>query len=147
MTIVDFSALKDLSRDLEVLSKAESNKVLRQGTYEGAKILRDETRKRAPVRTGKLKKNIMASNRRVQRDGSVSSGVYVRGSNKSGTNSDTTLKKDDPRNAYYWRFLEKGTSHMAAKPFIDPAFDSKSEEAAEAAFKVALKAIDEVLAK
>ncbi|MBI6550215.1 HK97-gp10 family putative phage morphogenesis protein [Xenorhabdus lircayensis] len=146
MTIVDFSALKDLSRDLELLSKAESNKVLRKGTYAGAKILRDETRNRAPVRTGKLKKNIMAANRKKGRDG-ISSGVYVRGTNKSGTNSDTTMKKNDPRNAYYWRFLEKGTSKMAPKPFIDPAFESKADEAADAAFAVALKAIDEVLTK
>ncbi|CDG20586.1 Gp10 [Xenorhabdus poinarii G6] len=147
MTIVDFSALKDLSRDLALLSKAENNKVLRRGTYAGAKILRDETRHRAPKRTGKLKRNIMAANRKKQRDGTVSAGVYVRGSNKSGTNSDTRMKKNDPRNAYYWRFLEKGTSKMAAKPFIDPAFDAKADEAAEAAFQVALNAIDEVLAK
>ncbi|PHM22292.1 HK97-gp10 family putative phage morphogenesis protein [Xenorhabdus ehlersii] len=147
MTIVDFSGFRELSRDLELLSKAESDKVLRKGTYAGAKILRDETRKRAPVRTGKLKKNIMAVNRRKQRDGSISSGVYVRGSNKSGTNSDTRMKKNDPRNAYYWRFLEKGTSKMAPQPFIDPTFDAKADEAANVAFDIALKAIDEVLAK
>ncbi|PHM68591.1 HK97-gp10 family putative phage morphogenesis protein [Xenorhabdus kozodoii] len=147
MTTVDFSALKSLSRDLALLSKAESNTVLRKGTYAGAKLLRDETRKRAPVRTGRLKKNIMAANRKKGRDGTISSGVYVRGANKSGANSDTKMKKNDPRNSYYWRFLEKGTSRMAARPFIDPAFDAKADEAAEAAFNVALKAIDEVLAK
>ncbi|AOM42625.1 HK97-gp10 family putative phage morphogenesis protein [Xenorhabdus hominickii] len=147
MTTVDFSALKDLSRDLALLSKAESHTVLRKGTHAGAKILRDETRHRAPVRTGRLKKNIVAANRKTGRNGTVSSGVYVRGSNQSGTNSDTKMKKNDPRNAYYWRFLEKGTSKMAAKPFIDPAFEAKADEAAEAAFNVALKAIDEVLAK
>ncbi|MDX7986696.1 hypothetical protein FE392_05010 [Xenorhabdus sp. 12] len=147
MSTVDFSALKDLSRDLELLSKAESNKVLRQGTYAGAKVLRDETRSRAPVRTGKLRKNIIASNRRLGRDGTISAGVSVRGSNQSGTNSDTRMKKNDPRNAYYWRFLEKGTSKMAARPFIDPAFEAKADEAAEAVFAAALKAIDGVLAK
>ncbi|CBJ79815.1 Gp10 [Xenorhabdus bovienii SS-2004] len=147
MTTVDLSALKDLSRDLELLSKAENDKVLRKGMYAGAKVLRDETRSRAPKRTGKLKKNIMAVNRKKQRDGSISSGVYVRGSNQSGTNSDPKMKKNDPRNAYYWRFLEKGTSRMAPKPFIDPAFESKSDAAADAVFNAALKAIDEVLAK
>ncbi|PHM45879.1 HK97 gp10 family phage protein [Xenorhabdus mauleonii] len=147
MTTVDFSALKALSRDLALLSQAESNTVLRQGTYAGAKILRDETRSRAPVRTGKLRKNIVATNRRMGRDGTISAGVSVRGTNPSGTNSDTGMKKNDPKNAYYWRFLEKGTSKMAAKPFIDPAFEAKADDAAEAVFAAALKAIDRMLAK
>ncbi|MBD2785517.1 HK97 gp10 family phage protein [Xenorhabdus sp. DI] len=145
-TNLDFSGLQDIAADLELLSKAENTQVLRKVTYAAASVLRDEARAKAPKRTGKLARNIMASNRRMQ-DGTASAGVYVRGSNPKGTNSDTTMKKDDPRNAYYWRFLENGTSKMAPQPFIRPAFDSKADAATEAAIQRANQAIDEILSK
>jgi HK97 gp10 family phage protein len=33
---------------------------------------------------------------------------------------------------FYWRFLEFGTSKMAAKPFLRPAFEGKKTQAVEA---------------
>lgn len=144
---IDFSGFLDIAKDLDELSKAESNKVLRQATYAGAAILRDEVRANAPVRTGKLKRNIVASSQRSRKLGEVSAGVYVRGSNQDGTNSDNSMKAKDPRNAYYWRFLEEGTSKMPPVPFIRPAFDSKADEAASAAIAKLDEAIDKVLSK
>lgn len=144
---IDFSGLLDISKDLELLSKAESNNVLRQATNEAAGVLRDAARSGAPVRTGKLKKNIVSGNQRIRKQGEVSSGVYVRGSNKEGTNSDPKMKANDPRNAYYWRFLEEGTSKMPPVPFIRPAFDSKADEAASAGIAKLNEAIDKVLQK
>lgn len=37
---LDFSGLLDISRDLQALSKAENNKVLRDATRAGATVLR-----------------------------------------------------------------------------------------------------------
>ncbi|SYL73581.1 phage protein, HK97 gp10 family [Klebsiella pneumoniae] len=71
--------------------------------------------------------------------------MYIRGTNAAGTNSDNTLKTDDPRNAFYWRFLENGTSKMAPQPFIRPAFDGKADEAADLALSKLSQAIDKVL--
>ncbi|CDH00365.1 HK97-gp10 family putative phage morphogenesis protein [Xenorhabdus bovienii] len=146
ITELDFSGLREIARDLELLSKAENTKVLRQATYAGATVLRDEARQKAPKRTGKLARNIVASNQKI-RKGEASAGVYVRGANAKGTNSDKSMKASDSRNAYYWRFLENGTSKMAAQPFIRPAFDRKSDEAAEFAMKRLNQAIDEALSK
>lgn len=53
---LDFSGLEEISRDLELLSRAENNKVLRDATRAGAEVLKDEVIARAPERTGKLKK-------------------------------------------------------------------------------------------
>ena len=41
---LDFSGLNDLARDLELLSKAENNKVLRDATRAGAEVLKEEVR-------------------------------------------------------------------------------------------------------
>lgn len=144
---IDFSGFLDVSKELELLSQAESNKVLRQATYAAASVLRDEARSKAPKRTGKLARNIVASNQRIRKKGEVSAGVYVRGTNKAGNNSDNSMKAKDPRNSYYWRFLEDGTAKMPPQPFIRPAFDSKADAAAEFAINKLNQAIDEALRK
>ncbi len=55
-TSLDFSGLNDIAKDLEALSRAENNKVLRDATRAGAEVLKEEVIARAPVRTGKMKK-------------------------------------------------------------------------------------------
>lgn len=133
-TTLDFSALLDISNDLAALSKAENNRVLRQATRAAAVVIRDEARARAPRRTGKLARNIVAVSGRAQ-NGDVVSGVNIR----------TKGKASNPNNAFYWRFVELGTSRMAAHPFVRPAFDAKEQAAADAAFAKANEAIDKVL--
>nr|WP_227516097.1 HK97-gp10 family putative phage morphogenesis protein [Klebsiella variicola] len=62
-------------------------------------------------------------------------------------NSDNTMKASNKRNAFYWRFVELGTSTAPAHPFVRPAFDTRMEEAAQVAMQRMNQAIDEVLAK
>lgn len=145
-TSLDFSDLLDLSKDLEALSKAENRKVMRDATRAAATVFKDEAVKRAPVRTGKLKKNIVVITQR-DRNGNITSGVHVRGTNPRTGNSDNSMKASNARNAYYWRFVELGTSNMAAIPFIRPAYDARLEDATNAAFARANQAIDEALSK
>ena len=145
-TKLDFSGLLDLSEDLAVLSKAENRKVMRDATRAAATVFKDEAVKRAPVHTGKLKKNIVVITQR-DRNGNITSGVHVRGTNPRTGNSDNSMKASNSRNAFYWRFVELGTSNMAPVPFIRPAYDARQEDAANAAFARANQAIDEVLSK
>lgn len=51
-TLLDFSGLEDISRDLQLLSGAENNRVLREATRAGANELKEEVVSRAPVRRG-----------------------------------------------------------------------------------------------
>ena len=143
---LDFSGLLDISRDMEVLSKAENKKVLRDGTRAGAEVLKEEVIKRAPERTGKLKRNVVVVTKRGSRN-VISSGVHIRGVNPETGNSDNTMKASNRRNAFYWRFVELGTSNMPAHPFVRPAFDARQEEATRAVIARMNKAIDEVLSK
>lgn len=145
-TSLDFSGLLDLSEDLATLSKAENRKVMRDATRAGATILKDEAVSRAPVKSGKLKKNIVVITQR-ERNGAIASGVHIRGTNPRTGASDKTMKASDPRNAFYWRFIEMGTSTMAPVPFVRPAYDAREEDAVNAAFAEANAAIDRVLSK
>lgn len=143
---LDFSGLADIARDLETLSRAENNKVLRDATRAGAEVMRDAVVERAPERTGKLKKMWLFS-LSVQSVGEIISGVHIRGRNLRTGNSDNSMKASDPRNAFYWRFVELGTINMPAHPFIRPAFDTTEELAAQIAIQRMNQAIDEVLSK
>ena len=144
---LDFSGLQDIARDLQTLSKAENNKVLRDSTRAGAEVLRQEVIDRAPEQTGKLKKNVVVVTQKSRRRGEISSGVHIRGVNPQTGNSDNTMKASNRRNAFYWRFVELGTSNMPAHPFVRPAFDARQEEATRAVIARMNKAIDEVLSK
>ncbi|PZZ23386.1 hypothetical protein DIV30_31530 [Escherichia coli] len=136
-TLLDFSGLEDISRDLQLLSGAENNRVLREATRAGANVLKEEV-------GGKLRRNVVVLSRR-SRDGGMESGVHIRGVNPDTGNSDNTMKADNPRNAFYWRFVEMGTVNMPPHPFVRPAFDVRSEQAAQVAIARMNRAIDEVL--
>ena len=144
---LDFSGLADIARDLETLSRAENNKVLRDATRAGAEVMRDAVVERAPERTGKLKKNVVVVTQKSRRRGEISSGVHIRGVNPRTGNSDNTMKASNKRNAFYWRFVELGTSTAPAHPFVRPAFDTRMEEATQVAMQRMNQAIDEVLSK
>ena len=144
---LDFSGLDAIARDLEALSRAENNKVLRDATRAGAEVLREEVIARAPERTGKLKKNVVVLTQKSRRRGEISSGVHIRGVNPRTGNSDNTMKANNPRNAFYWRCVEMGTVNMPPHPFIRPAFDVRQEQAAEVAIRRMNQAIDEALSK
>lgn len=144
---LDFSGLDEIARDLETLSRAENNKVLRDATRAGAEVLREEVIQRAPERTGKMKKNVVVLTQKSRRRGEISSGVHIRGRNIRTGSSDNSMKASDPRNAFYWRFVELGTVNMPAHPFVRPAFDTRQEQAAQAAMERMNRAIDEVLSK
>jgi HK97 gp10 family phage protein len=145
-TKLDFSGIFDISEDLKALSKAENRKVLRDATRAAATVFRDEAKQRAPRKTGRLARNIVVATLR-DNDGGITSGVHVRGTNPRTGASDQTLKTGASNNAFYWRFLEFGTSKMPPIPFIRPAYESKEDEAVKVAFDVANLAIDKVLVK
>lgn len=144
---LDFKDLEALANDLQALSKAENRKVLTAATRAGANVIRDEARRKAPVKTGKLKRNIVTMGRRSIKPNEAVSGVHIRGRNPKTGNSDNAMKATDPKNSFYWRFIEMGTSKMAAQPFIRPAFESKMSEMERAIENKLAEAIDKVLSQ
>lgn len=124
---VDFriEGLDDLESQFDRLADTSKKKVMMKALNAGIQPIKKEAKARAPERTGLLKKNIRSKQMRYTEKPAV--GIYISGK------------------AFYWYFIENGTSKMAAAPFLRPAVDSKYEEGVNK-FKEKWKAeIDKVL--
>ena len=110
---VQIVGLKELDRALQELAWPAARRALRKGMRKGANVVRDEARAKAPKKTGNLKRKIRTRERREE-------------------GGDMRFAVEVPRSAFYGRFIEYGTSKMAAKPFLRPAAENKTEEAVTA---------------
>ena len=138
---LDVLGLGELEADLRRLSKAVANKAVREAVVAGATVARDKIRQSAPVRSGKLKKNIIVTRQRQQdTPGAAVAGVSVKRPNREKRGS------RKPESApYYWRFLEYGTSLMNAKPFLRPAWDNNLPQIENAVRSKLAQAINQAL--
>lgn len=121
---VRIEGLDELEKQFDRLIDTSKKKVMQKALNASAAPIKKEAKKNAPVDKGILKSSIRSKQMKHTEKPSV--GIYVAGK------------------AYYWWFIEKGTSKMAAAPFLMPAVDAKYEEGVNK-FKEKLKAeIDKV---
>ncbi|KVO11798.1 hypothetical protein WJ73_19390 [Burkholderia ubonensis] len=122
-----------MTAQLRALDSVASESTLRQAAVAGARVIFEEAKVRAPISVrgwetqsqkrypGMLRDSMLiAYDREKSVEGKIAS--YI-----------VTWSKE----AFYGRFVEYGTSNMAAEPFLRPAFDAKQTEVA--------RAIDEVI--
>lgn len=115
----EVTGLKELDRAVRRLDSKTRGTALKKAMRAAGKIILDDARARVPVRSdgrekpgrgpGFLRKNIRVSitaNRRQVR-------ARIR----------------HTKDAFYGRFLELGSSHQSARPFLRPALDRKGPEA------------------
>lgn len=124
------SGFGELEADFERLAKSAGNKIVRDAVIAGARVARDEAKSKVPVRTGKLKKNIIAVRlKQSETPGGATAGIRVK---KPAGKQSRALKRPGKKGRstsvdydapFYWKFLELGTSQMRAHPFIRPAWD------------------------
>ena len=121
---VRIEGLDELEKQFDRLIDTSKKKVMQKALNASAAPIKKEAKKNAPVDKGILKSSIRSKQMKHTEKPSV--GIYIAGK------------------AYYWWFIEEGTSKMAAAPFLRPAADSKHEEGINK-FKEKLKAeIDKV---
>lgn len=89
---------RDLIRDLRRFKEAVAIRAAKSAAKKVAEFVERRLRAEAPVFTGKLRFNLFVRAQYVKRRGVVRSTVAVR----------TVGKADNPRNAFYWRFIEWG---------------------------------------
>ena len=117
--------LDELEKQFDRLADTSKKKVMMKALNAGVAPIKKEAKKNAPVNKGVLKSQIRSKQMKYTEKPAV--GIYVSGK------------------AFYWYFIENGTSKMAAAPFLRPAADSKHEEGV-GKFKEKLKAeIDKIM--
>jgi len=134
---VKVHGLDVIVKRLRALPRAVSGRnggPLRQALAAVAKIVRDDARSRVAVDTGQLRENIiMYRDREPERIGAnehYQVGVrklklkpkIKRFLRRARRNEGVQIRVKEA--VFYWRFLEFGTSKMAAKPFLRPAFEA-----------------------
>lgn len=131
---VKVEGLKELANALRELPKAVARNQLRGPVAFAAAQMRDDARRRAPVaaedlgpgrpKPGTLRKSVII--KRVPT--AANRAVYILGV-RHGKQFQKVGKRELNLDAYYWRFIEFGTSHAAARPFIRPAFEANKRQA------------------
>jgi HK97 gp10 family phage protein len=141
--------IPDLKAALRAVPEKLRMRALRNALAAGARVVRDDARRRAPVlsqadalrapfRTpGTVKRAIVVrTSKQARRAGDVGVFVNVRPA-KSGQRGAKSAR--DP---FYWRWLEFGRAGVVARPFLQPAAQRLSE-----ALAVFTRAIGPAIAK
>lgn len=108
---IDNKKLLEAMKDLPI--RVQKN-IMVGATRAGANVVRDEAKRRVPVKLGRLRKSLGTTRRRSRDRNEVVFSVSPR---KGGKND-----------GFYGRFIELGTSKMSAKPFLRPAAEMKVNE-------------------
>lgn len=128
------------------LPKRFDRRMLNAALMAGARLIADDAERRAPVlqqpdprrRPGTVRRNIRARPVRATPGNTATVIVGVRRISGKALVAFKTAQfargrrgrgADNPNDPFYWRFLEFGTSKMAARPFMRPAFAARRGEA------------------
>lgn len=122
----------DLARKLRELVPAMRKRVIRNALSAGARLVRDDAKRIAPVlsnstkapyrQPGTLRSAIRVRSSKIsRRSGDI--GVFVNVKPAKGANRGAKSATDP----FYWHFLEFGTKKMSARSFLRPAANKLGE--------------------
>lgn len=136
---VKLEGVDDLKRALAEASSTIRTKAVRGALREAGKVIQAAAKAAAPVlsvpsktrKPGTVRKNVVVRASKFARQ-TGNEGVYVNVRGIRGKARTAKLGKagaKNPNDPFYWRFVEMGTSKMAARPFLRPAAESKGQQA------------------
>ncbi|MHA3048659.1 HK97-gp10 family putative phage morphogenesis protein [Acinetobacter sp. ANC 4639] len=151
-----FTGNLQLSNKLKRLAKPSvARRIARKAGRESMKLVRDAAKQNAksiddPATREKIWRNITIQTAKSSQN-EVKIRVGIRGGAKGFAAASGEIQgagKDNPGGAtFYWRFLEFGTSEMAAKPFMRPALTSNTGAVTTKFAEVFSPELDKELAK
>jgi len=126
MANVEIKGLRELMLALEKLPAEVQKKPVQQALRAAAKPMRDAAIANASAfrDTGTVEKNIKVVRSKVYNGKNYVHGVVLR-----VLNSSKRRRAKGMGDAFYWKFLEFGTVHAPARPFLRPAFESNKDRA------------------
>lgn len=131
---ITLSGDRDLVAALKEFRDYLPKQALRSAVRKAAQQMAQYVALAAPKLTGRLARNIVVKTKATEK--TIRGRVTV----------NTRGKKDDPENAFYWRFLEEGFHTRSGEyrkfPFIAPTFDAKNREAAQFVIDAVEEAIE-----
>lgn len=139
---LSFEGGKQLEQALKEIEGKLANKIGRKAVRETIKPVHAQIKAAAPVKTGVLKAGIIIKTRK--RKGRLTASVVA--SDKFWKPEKATSgsgKKAKTRQLFYANFIELGTAHQAASPFMRPAFDSNRESMVSGVTKRLREGIDQ----
>lgn len=128
--MIDASA--DTSGALAALDKllGAARSATRPAAQAGAQVYYDEVRARAPV---SVKVHSTKGKKQTYQPGNLRAAIYQAFvEDESGETAATYRISWNKKKAFYGRFLEFGTSKMAARPFLRPGYDAARDRAISA---------------
>lgn len=149
---VHISGLSDLDKQLRQFTERLQKNVLTGGVRAGANVFRKEARSQAAVAEKSIIRAFHGQKITVQ-PGFMKKKIAswkIRRSPYAVTFSIGMSGWKDRYSKFfpfYWRFVEFGTSKMAARPFLRPAYEAKKMEAIEAMKKYMATRIDKEVLK
>lgn len=156
---VKVEGLAEVTRRLELLPDRVGRNALKRALRRGANVIRDLAKGNArafddPETTESIAKNIVTqsgSRRRERQEGGIVMRVGVLGGAKAkkggGTFAVGGSKSNPGGDTFYFRFLEFGTSQMAARPFLRPAMNSGAPKAFDTTASAMVVELDKGLRK
>jgi HK97 gp10 family phage protein len=145
--------LDKLLKDMRGFTPKLQRKYLNQALRKGMAPVRKSAQQKVPKNTGALKRAIItrANARLGKRLGGSAVQVGIRGGAKQYVNSTRNRRLgrvgqsyEQGGNQFYFRFLEFGTSKMAARPFLRPALEENIGNTTQIVTAELRKAIDRI---
>ena len=129
---VEIEGLRFLAQQLENLEAKAQRKVLRGAVRKAARPVMKEMRAKVPVDEGETKRAIAQSVKVKRSIAHVDIGIRRKAKGRPGSRV---------------HFIEFGTVHQPAQPFMRPALDTKKNEAVKRLGEALKEEIDKVTAK